>query len=316
MNAIVVAVAGWAAKAGVRIARLFGARRILDSVPKPGAKTGAILVLALTGAQGCAVWSRVPDCEKLRIAKELACPVAPNSPECVEAEARLDAQCGVRPTPPAPPTEPSTSVPPVVTPPPAEPPPVVVEPLPEEPPVGERPVTASDCPPIEPGATLFLPVRGPYGKKGFYTELMIRNSPSTCLALNPADPDPNSCHFEGWPTQQRCERYLIRRFGDGVGECPIWWAQTPQHGIFRCREDDPHDNSMSCDHFGSADGDKRDDPKTPAFEGQPAVCGLQRDPKGKPEAGFFAIVLGAGKVGASLPGAAGPDNWVAYTEPN
>ena len=345
MNAIVVAVGTWVAKVGVRIARLFAAREVLDSVPKPTEKqptssvktAGAILVIALTGAQGCAVWQRVPACEKLRIAQQLACPADASSSECVEATARLAAECGVKPTPPPPcaAKEPKCILQsdvdcwatgksgaceffpapkPAPTP---EPAPIPVDPLPEEPPpAGEAPVTAADCPPIDDGATVFLPVRGPYGKKGFYVELMIRNSPTTCLALNPADPDPQSCHFEGWRTQQRCERYLIKRFGDGKSECPIWWAQTAANGTFRCREDDPFGNSMSCDHFGSADADKRDDPKTVVFEGLPAVCGLQRDSHGKPEAGFFAIVLGAGRVGVSLPGAPGPDNWVAYTEPN
>lgn len=323
MNAIVVAVGAWAAKVGVRIARLFAAREVLDSVPKPQAGNDpvkkantyfVVAALALTGTQGCAVWNRVPACEKLRIAQQLACPADASSSECVEATARLEAQCGVKP-PTQPPVEPPVVEPPA---PPVEPPPVTppVTPPPATPPAGEAPVTAADCPPIEPGATLFLPVRGPYGKKGFYTELIIRNSPTTCLALNPADPDPQSCHFEGWRTQQRCERYLIKRFGDGKSECPIWWAQTSANGTFRCREDDPFGNSMSCDHFGSADADKRDDPKTAAFEGLPAACGLQRDSHGKPEAGFFAIVLGAGRVGASLPGAAAPDNWVAYTEPD
>jgi hypothetical protein len=162
-------------------------------------------------------------------------------------------------------------------------------------------VSAADCPPIDPGASVDPKVK-PYGKKGHYVELYILNSPSTCYAIHGNPVNPNSCHFEGWPNAQRCERYLVKKFGDGVGECPVYNAKTAAWPPFACREDDPHGDSMSCDHFGSADNDKRDDPKTPEFEGSPAVCGQQRDPKGKPEAGFFAIVLGNGSVQACLPG--------------
>jgi hypothetical protein len=72
---------------------------------------------------------------------------------------------------------------------------------------------------------------------------------------------------------------------------------------------------MSCDHFGSAASDLRDDPKTPAFEGVPASCGLYRDSRGKPASGFFAIVLGVGEIGASLPGSTQVTNWAQYVEP-
>ena len=191
-----------------------------------------------------------------------------------------------------------------------------VKPVVLPPPVvgGETPVSAADCPPIDPGASVDPKVK-PYGKKGHYVELYILNSPSTCYAIHGNPVNPNSCHFEGWPNAQRCERYLIKRFGDGVGECPVFNAKTAAWPPFACREDDPHGNSMSCDHFGSADNDKRDDPKTPEFEGSPAVCGQQRDPKGKPEAGFFAIVLGNGAVQACLPGRQVCGAWRDYIEP-
>ena len=192
-----------------------------------------------------------------------------------------------------------------------------VKPVVLPPPVvgGETPVSEADCPPIDATARVRLPAR-PYAKKGAYTELMVLDSPSTCIAVHGSPVNPNSCHLEGWPRAQRCERYLIKKFGDGVHECPIWWARTPKNGVFRCLEDDRFGNSMSCDHFGSADGDKRDDPKTPLFEGEPQACGLLRDDRGKPASGFFTIVLGNGDYGASLPGATGPDTWTPYVEPD
>lgn len=185
------------------------------------------------------------------------------------------------------------------------------------PPPADAPVSSADCPvwPLEPGATITTPVRGPYGKKGFYVELRVLGSPSTCIKVHGTPVNPNSCHLEGWPTGQRCERFLIKTFGDGVHECPIWWARTPTHSQFPCVEDDPYGNSMSCDHFGSAASDLRDDPKTPEFEGVPAECGLYRDSRGKPASGFFAIVLGVGEIGASVPGSTKATNWLPYVEP-
>lgn len=300
--------------------------------------TRKLTIIAGISALGLALLgAKCSDCDKLRAIATAQCSIDANSKECAEAQGSvLKCDFVVEPTPP-PDNPPAACLPDVPecqsglacapegkpckhnpTSDPAKcqlletcpkPPPEPNNP----PPIEEAPVTAADCPPIDPAAHLRIPAR-PYGKKGAYTELIVLDSPTTCLALNPADPDPNNCHFEGWKTQQRCERYLIKKFGDGKGECPIWWARTPANGVFRCREDDPNGNSMSCDHFGSAD--KRDNPKTTEFEGKPEVCGLQRDDKGKPEAGFFTIVLGNGDYGASLPGASAPDTWTPYIEPD
>lgn len=323
MNAIVVAVLTWAAKAGAKAARILAARKVLDSVPKPqgvasapphccprcGAslwyygknyglcracdwpgkvrpleKAGAsILALALMGTQlGCAVWNRVPACQKLEIARQLACPADTHSAECIEAESRLAAECGVKPVDPPvnPPVSDKPPVPPVVEPPaPPEQPPVV-EPLPD----WTHP-TSWDV------------KAGPHGQ----------GVDSTTTAH-----DCTYCAGQGFPAD-RCGCPLVAegnttmkpdrqtRELELMGGCPTWQFYTATRGSasepLPCLEVDPYDTGgMSCDHFGTQP--HQDDPKTAAFEGEPAVCGAQRDADGHPKAGFFTVAHGDGWVRA------------------
>lgn len=108
------------------------------------------------------------------------------------------------------------------------------------------------------------------------------------------------CHLEGWPNRAKAEMELLKG-------CPIWqYRQGPQ--IYSCLqvEDDP--SKMSCDHFGSVE--YRDDPITPAFEGQPIECGLQRDGRRNPMAGFWIVAHGKGWVRACRPDGDGCGPWV------
>jgi len=90
-----------------------------------------------------------------------------------------------------------------------------------------------------------------------------------------------------------------------IGGCPVWQF-SGVGGTIPCV--DNQDAEASCDHFGNVEF--RDDPKTPAFEGQPAACGLQRDEHG-PVAGFFMVAHGKGKVRACKPdGTVGCGPWV------
>ena len=67
---------------------------------------------------------------------------------------------------------------------------------------------------------------------------------------------------------------------------PVWQYKTGfEQG--RCHDDRVH-VLTSCDHFGSAYVDGRDDPQTPEFEGEPKWLSKQRDEYG-PYAGWFMV---------------------------
>jgi hypothetical protein len=153
------------------------------------------------------------------------------------------------------------------------------------------PTPASACPkPLEPGAEVYLNAKL-YGQ-GVDSTVRVRGDLAFCQAIH-GDAAVADCHLEGWAKRVECEMELL-------GGCPVWqYRQPPDTAVRACHqvEDDPA--RMSCDHFG--DVVHRDDPLTPAFEGQPASCGLQRDELGHPAAGFFVVAHGAGEVRACRP---------------
>lgn len=160
----------------------------------------------------------------------------------------------------------------------------------------------SACPrPLAPGARVYVAAK-PWGQ-GQDSTYRVAGDPAFCEAIH-GIPGMTDCHLEGWPTRAACELEL-------AGGCPTWQyriegAQAPRP----CLEV-ASDPALSCDHFGSPPGDMRDDPQTPAFEGKPAECGLQRDPMGRPRAGFFTIAHGLGEVRACKPDGTECSGWIA-----
>jgi hypothetical protein len=163
-----------------------------------------------------------------------------------------------------------------------------------------------------PGAVVYLNDK-PYGQ-GFDATPRVQGDPELCSMLHGVPV--NDCHLEAPPllvgaVRARYETLVLAgaRHGEQpppLGLCPIWQYRTAGGPIRPCSDD--HQAEASCDHFG--DPDDRDDPQTPTtgdsffflwgFEGEPKVCGLQRDEHG-PIAGFFAIAHGQGEVRACPP---------------
>ena len=174
---------------------------------------------------------------------------------------------------------------------------------PSPPPPGQtpqEPPTVADCPkPLEPGAEVYLNAKR-YGN-GLDSTVRVRGDREFCRLIHGVDT--NDCHLEGWPTRDRCERFIARG-------CPVWrYRSGTEQG--RCH-DDRVTAAVSCDHFG--DPVHRDDPQTPEFEGEPKACGLQRDEFG-PMAGFFTMPQCPGAprecaVQACLPGDTGCSGFV------
>lgn len=144
------------------------------------------------------------------------------------------------------------------------------------------------CPkPLAPGARVYLALK-PYGQ-GWDSSPRVVGDPDFCYAIHGVRV--NDCHLEGWSDRLGCELELL-------GGCPEWeyratsadpWQAARQSGS----------GAITVDHFGNTA--IRDDPQTPAFEGEPAVCGKQRDPRGEPKAGFFVIAHGEGELRVCRP---------------
>jgi hypothetical protein len=155
----------------------------------------------------------------------------------------------------------------------------------------------SACPkPLAPGAEVYINDKR-YGN-GIDSTIRVHGDPEFCRLIHGVEVA--DCHLEGWLRRAECEMELARG-------CPVWQYTMDQGAsIWPCRQA-PHPE-MSCDHWG--DPVDRDDPQTPAFEGRPAACGLQRDAAGDPKAGFFVIAHGLGQVRACLPDGTGCGPWV------
>ena len=119
-----------------------------------------------------------------------------------------------------------------------------------------------------------------YGN-GVDSTVRVRGDRELCEALHHVPVPSGDCHFESdvWQYESQKVEYEMAI----MGGCPVWEYRTDD-GSARCHNDP--NAQHSCDHFGSVR--TRDDPKTPEFEGRPALCGSQRDEFG-PYAGFFMI---------------------------
>lgn len=121
-----------------------------------------------------------------------------------------------------------------------------------------------------------------------------------CEAIHHVPVPGGDCHFDSdvWTNKdQRGEYEMLVLAGarDGLavpahGLGPVWqYRAGGQQG--RCHDDQVNANT-SCDHFGSAYVDGRDDPQTPQFEGKPAALAYQSEflnGQLRPYAGFFMV---------------------------
>ena len=152
------------------------------------------------------------------------------------------------------------------------------------------------CPkPLAPGSVVYLNNKR-YGA-GIDSTVRVAGDPAFCQAIHGVAV--NDCHLEGWAKRAECEMFLL-------GGCPVWqYSMNGTDARSRCFQA-PHPDA-SCDHWG--DPVDRDDPQTPAFEGKPAACGLQRDQGGDPNAGFFIIGHGEAWFRACAPDLHGCGPW-------
>lgn len=219
----------------------------------------------------------------------------------------LGASCPPIPPLPTPEPTPQPTPTPTPTPTPGPTPTPAPTPTPSPTPTPDLPVRF----PI-PEATIYLNNK-PYGM-GFDSTPRVRGDPELCMILHGVNT--NDCHFEATPllvgaVRARYETLVLAGARHGVptssvGVCPLWQFRVAGGNPRPCSDD--HDAACSCDHFG--DPVDRDDPQTPTtgttlatlkgFEGEPKVCGLQRDEHG-PIAGFFIIAHGMGEVRACPP---------------
>ena len=268
------------------------------------------LILGAKGGCGGA------DCKQLTALLELA--KASGDPEAIATAGWALAERGcsivVEPPTPAPPT------PPAPTPDPAAPTPTP-DPGPTPTPAPGPEPTPTPAPTPDPGQPVRFPLPGvriyvndkAYGS-GFDSTPRVQGDPELCQILHGVSV--NDCHFEAPPllvgkVRARYETLVLAgaRHGQpppGIGLCPRWQFRVGGGAPHELVDD--HDAPCSGDHFG--DPVDRDDPQTPTtgqaletlhgFEGEPKVCGLQRDQHG-PIAGFFVIAHGQGEVRACPP---------------
>lgn len=125
----------------------------------------------------------------------------------------------------------------------------------------------------------------------------INGDRELCEALHHVPVPSGDCHFDsdvwGGNDELRGEYEMLVLAGarNGLpvpqfGLGPVWQYRAGGEAG-RCHNDTVHANT-SCDHFGSAYVDGRDDPQTPQFEGKPAGLARQVDEFGY-YAGFFMI---------------------------
>jgi len=175
----------------------------------------------------------------------------------------------------------------------------------------------SACPiPLPEGSIVYIAAK-PWGSS-FRLDASVRvksNTPEYCAALGHSNPSLD-CHLEGYHNRLACEFELINtqlvKNGSPTPRaelCPVWQFNSVQNETGKIPCDDNQNNEASCDHFGSTQ--HMDDPQTPTtgltletlngFEGTPLTCGLQRDNRNKPKAGFFMTGHGKGYFRACLP---------------
>ncbi len=209
--------------------------------------------------------------------------------------AALGITIGVPNTPTDPPT-PAPTVAPTAT------PVASPSPLPTTPPTPPTPTPPpavgweTSFPVRFPVATAILYMRNHRYGNGVDGTPRISGDRELCEALHHVPVPSGDCHFDSdvWRTKlQRAdyEGFVLAGARDGaplpsapLG--PVWeYKAGGQQG--RCSDDRTGANT-SCDHFGSAFVDGRDDPQTPQFEGLPAWLSSQRNEFG-PYAGWFMV---------------------------
>jgi hypothetical protein len=157
-----------------------------------------------------------------------------------------------------------------------------------------------------------------------------------CEALHHVPVPNGDCHFDSdvWTSKDQRGEYEMLVLGGARAGMPSVtplgpvWQYKAGGQLGRCSDDTVHPNT-SCDHFGSAYVDGRDDPQTPlvilidgtilGFEGQPAALAKQNEFLNgalRPYAGFFMVPQTSGptfgtQVRACLPLAEGNDTTCA-----
>lgn len=163
------------------------------------------------------------------------------------------------------------------------------------PPSTTPPKPATFCPKeLAPGAYIY--VQSKFYGQGVDGSPRVVGDPEFCRLIHGVSV--NDCHLEGWSDRFNCELELLGKTVGKAQACPEWeWAVTQTGPWTQARQNTSA--PVSVDHFGNTA--YRDDPQTPQFEGQPAVCGEQRDGQGDPKAGFFVIAHGQGFVRSCAP---------------
>ncbi len=232
-------------------------------------------------------------CAALLIAKEVACE-RPDSQACKAAGIALVAAGCVTDTP-----SPTPTPTPVATPTPVPTPVATPTPVPTPLPTPTVPPTPQSYLPKQPaeGARVFL--NNKKHGQGLDSTVRVYGDKEFCYAIHGVYDI--ECHLEGLANRVQAEMELING-------CPIWQYRQPPDLTVRSCLQVGDDGKMSCDHFGSVE--HRDDPITPAFEGQPIECGLQRDGRKNPMAGFWTVAHGKGQVRACRPDGDGCGPWV------
>lgn len=277
-----------------------------------------IVVLAVLGAVGCGGVKVPPlDCRILQ------CPTGKECKSEVVVGGSTVWVCMDKPVPPPTPTPEPTPTPaptPVPTPTPA--------PVPTPTPVPTPPVVVN-FPVRFPKVGVELYMRAARYGNGVDSTPRIgghgNGDPELCEALHHVPVLSGDCHFDSdvWVDKTQRGRYemlVLAGARDGgpiplLGLGPVWeYKAGGEQG--RCHDDQIHTNT-SCDHFGSADADSRDDPQTKdVFEGKPVELRFQRDEYG-PFGGFFMVPQTSGKDFGTQVRACPPlqdgdcSNWVA-----
>jgi hypothetical protein len=134
-----------------------------------------------------------------------------------------------------------------------------------------------------------------YGARFVDSTVWIDGDREFCVAIH-GEVATDRCHLEGWSKRLECELELLGLYADTDEACPIWQFKEGRQGAPQVCHDQRSGVPVSCDHFGNTQF--RDDPQTPTtgdtletlqgFEGEPKVCGLDRDAYG-PRAGFGMV---------------------------
>lgn len=149
-----------------------------------------------------------------------------------------------------------------------------------------------------------------YGN-GVDSTLRINGDQELCEQLHHVPVPGGDCHFDSDVWTGPYDGALMRATYEGLVYAgardglpvparplgPVWQYKSGLE-FGRCH-DQREGVLVSCDHFGSAFVDGRDDPQTPAFEGQPPWLRDQRDAFG-PFAGFFTVPQLTPNVPASV----------------